>query len=69
MARLDAALVPGGWLAIAHAHFRFEDSPVAAGYEQDRAVEADRPAPLLYGPDDRRIEPAGYRALLWRKRA
>lgn len=66
--RLDAALVPGGWLAIGHAHFRFEDWPGVVGY---RSAEATFPGlgrpELLYGPDNQRIDPPGTVTVLHRK--
>jgi len=68
-AMLDAALEPGGWLALGNAHFRFEDAPRAADYTADPASFGALSAPdLLYGPDDRRIAAPGLVAVLWHKR-
>lgn len=68
LALLDEALEPGGWLAIGHAHFRFSDWPGAANYRADDAAfpRLSQPA-LLYGPDNRRIEPPGPIAVLHQK--
>lgn len=65
---LDAALEPGGWIAVGHAHFRFEDWPGAATYQPDgpQSLGPNRPA-VLYGPDNRRIDPPGTIRVLHRK--
>lgn len=66
--RLDAALEPGGYLAIWHAHFRFADSSLAPRYTADPLRIADAGAQdLLYGPDNRRLDCAPYREILFRK--
>ncbi len=67
---LDACLVPGGWLAIHHSHFRFTDTRLAGRY---RAEPADlpeiSPTEVLYGPDNRRIAGAELLPVLFRKLA
>lgn len=68
LAALDPVLEPGGWLAIGNAHFRFSDWPGAANYRADVAAFPDLSEPtLLYGPDNRRIEPPGPIAVLHQK--
>lgn len=68
LARLDAVLVPGGWLALYHAHFRLADLALAANYAQSDFRFSDQPAQCLaYGPDNRRIEEPGEDAVLFRK--
>lgn len=68
VAMLDAALEPGGWLAIGHAHFRFADCPAAARYAADPQDFSDLSEPaLLYGPDDQRLAPPGTIAVLHQK--
>lgn len=68
IARLDAALVPGGWLAIANAHFRFCDMAEATAYEEDDfQLFGHPPQALLYGPDDRRLCAEPYEPVLFRK--
>ncbi len=53
---LDACLVPGGWLAIHHSHFRFADTWAAAGYDADPLLlPGQQPAEPLYGPDNQRL--------------
>jgi trans-aconitate methyltransferase len=68
IAQLDAALEPGGWLAIGHAHFRFADWFDAVRYQADEATfpVLSEPA-LLYGHDNRRIEQPEPIAVLQRK--
>ncbi len=68
IARLDAVLRPGGWLAIYNAHFRFADMPVAGHYRAEPFRMTDHaPQTLLYGPDNRRIDGTEYDAVLFRK--
>jgi trans-aconitate methyltransferase len=68
VAMLDAALEPGGWLAIGHAHFRFADWPGAARYAADPQDFSGLSEPaLLYGRDDLRLDPPGPIAVLHRK--
>ena len=50
MAGLARCLKPGGYLAIRHANFRFEDTQAARGFKP--LMSAKRQSPL-YGPDDR----------------
>ena len=70
VAALDACLVPGGWLAIHHSHFRFTDTFLACRY---RAEPADlpeiTPTEVLYGPDNRRLAGAELLPVLFRKLA
>lgn len=66
LARLDAVLVPGGWLALGHAHFRFADTALAARYQPDDAVAMQTPH-VLYGPDDRRLGETVAQPVLFRK--
>jgi len=66
LARLDAVLEPGGWLALVHAHFRLVDIALAARYEADDAV-AMPAATVLYGPDDRRLAEPTPQPVLFRK--
>lgn len=69
IAALDRMLEPGGWLAIGNAHFRFVDTPAAAGYEAEPLHTTDAPPQtLLYGPDDRRLNGVDEPDLLFRKR-
>lgn len=69
IAMLDTALKPGGWLALWYAHFRFADTPTAAGYEPDPFRMSDRgPLDLLWGPDDRRLHGVTEVSPLFRKR-
>lgn len=66
--QLDAVLEPGGWLAIGHAHFRFADWPGAVRYQADAGTFPALSDPaLLYGHDNRRIEPPEPIAVLHRK--
>ena len=68
IARLDAVLEPGGWLALYNAHFRFSDMEVAAHYTTDPLRMAGQPPQnLLYGPDNRRLDGVEYDAALFRK--
>ena len=69
IARLDAVLEPGGWLALWNAHFRFIDTPVADGYLIDpfRMSQRADHGPL-YGPDDSKIAEPGQGDALFRKR-
>jgi hypothetical protein len=68
VAELDRHLVPGGWLTIWNAQFRFCDTPVAERYEA-RTLRFTRAEPmtLLYGPDDKRIE-GSYSEAMFLKR-
>lgn len=69
VAQLDAALEPGGWLAVFNAHFRMADTPTAAAYEVDSFRMADHAAPdVIWGADNRRIHGASYGEVLFRKR-
>lgn len=54
---LDRHLVPGGWLAIWNAHFRFCDLQIAERYEA-RTLRFSRAEPmtLLYDKDNNRID-------------
>jgi hypothetical protein len=68
IARLDAVLAPGGWLAIGNAHFRFCDMPEAQSYTDDPfRLSGHPPQELLYGPDDLRIDGL-FEPVLFRKR-
>jgi len=67
VAMLDACLEAGGWLAIANAHFRFADLPLAPRYNPAATRIATAPQTLLYGPDDRRIEGTSYDDVLFAK--
>jgi len=68
VAALDRVLVPGGWLAIYNAHFRFTDTATAAGYDPDLLRMTDHPPQdLLYGPDDRLLDGANEACVLFRK--
>lgn len=68
IADLDLRLRPGGTLALWNAHYRFCDTPTAAGYVA-ASLPASRAEPmvLFYGPDDRRIDGATYDEILFRK--
>lgn len=70
VAALDASLVPGGWLALHHSHFRFTDTSLAGHY---RAEPADlpeiEPSEVLYGPDNRRVAGAELLPVLFCKLA
>lgn len=69
VALLDAALEPGGWLAVFNAHFRMADTPTAAAYEADPFRMTDHAAPdVIWGADNRRINHAPYGDVLFRKR-
>ena len=68
VAMLDACLEPGGWLAIWNAHFRFADTPEAAGYDADSLRLTGTSQDLLYGPDDRRLDGESYAEVLFGKR-
>lgn len=69
LAMLDAALEPGGLIAIWHAHFRLADTQLAARYE---AVAVDTTClgiqDLLYGRDDCRMNGVTETRALFRKR-
>lgn len=68
IARLDQHIVPGGSLALYHAHFRFRDTATAAGYSIDPLRMSDYPPQtLLYGPDDRLLVGMAEPAVLFRK--
>jgi len=68
LARLDAALRPGGLLAIGNAHFRLADTRLSASYEAILRLRDDPPPQnILYGRDDRLIEGACEDAVLFRK--
>lgn len=68
VAMLDAAVVPGGWLAIFNAHFRFADTEAATRYETDPFRMTDHAAPeVIWGPDNRRIHGQPYGEVLFRK--
>jgi Methyltransferase domain len=67
-AMLDSSLEPGGWLAICHAHFRFDDTAAARGYADDEFRMTDETAGgLLYGPDDGRLDDTAWDKVLFRK--
>lgn len=69
IAMLDAVLEPGGWLALWYGHFRFGDTPTAAGYDADPLRMTDRGSlDLLWGPDDRRLHGVTEATPLFRKR-
>lgn len=66
--RLDAALKPGGWIAIGHAQMRFRDTRLMKTYCAQEDFSAGLPPmDLLYGRDNRRIEGATESAVLFRK--
>ncbi len=68
VAMLDACIEPGGWLAIWHAHFRFDDLPLALHYRDDGLrMDGFAPQSLLYGPDNQRISGIEYCKVLFRK--
>ena len=67
IAMLDAALEPGGWLAIWNAQFRFADTPAAPRYRSEPLAMLTPPQALLYGPDDRRLIGATYAEALFRR--
>ncbi|MDP3905610.1 trans-aconitate 2-methyltransferase [Novosphingobium sp.] len=68
IARLDRHIVPGGWLALYHAHFRFRDTATAARYQADPLRMSDcPPQTLLYGPDDRLLTGMAEPAVLFHK--
>lgn len=68
--RLDAALEPGGWLALGNAHFRLADWHGAARYAADETLFEHLSWPrLLYGADDRRLESGDAVPVLYRKLA
>lgn len=69
IARLDAVLEPGGWLAIGNAHFRFADMGVAAHYNPDPGDYGLPPQELNYGRDNKRIDGEPYRPVLFRKKS
>lgn len=66
IARLDAALEPGGWLAICNAHYRFCDFAASSGYSAD-PLQFGQPQSLLYGPDNKRLADATYADVLFHK--
>lgn len=69
-ALLDACLERGGWLALYNSHFRFTDTPTAAGYASDPLRMTDhRPRDLLYGPDNQRLVGVTDDTVLFRKLA
>ncbi len=68
VAMLEAALAPGGWLAIFNAHFRFADTDTAARYDVDPLRLTDHVAPdVIWGPDNRRLHRQPYGEVLFRK--
>lgn len=68
IAALDACIEPGGWLGIYHAQFRFCDTATFAHYEADPLTMADfDPQPLLYGPDDGRLDGVSEARVLFQK--
>lgn len=70
LAMLDRHLAVGGWLALYNQQFRLADTPLAARYQADPLLMPDDQAlVLLYGPDDRRIDAARERVVLFRKLA
>lgn len=70
VAMLDARLDPGGWLALYNSHFRFADTPTAAGYADDPLrMTGQRPRDLLYGPGDQRLVGVTDDTVLFRKLA
>ncbi len=70
LAMLDRHLAVGGWLALYNQQFRLADTPLAARFQADPLLMPDDQAlVLLYGPDDRRIDAARERVVLFRKLA
>lgn len=70
IAMLDAALQPGGYLAIYNAHFRLQDTAVAERYRPDPLrLHGYAPQTLAYGPDDRRLVGEANPPVLYRKLA
>lgn len=68
LSMLDRALVQGGWLALGNAHFRLEDTDLAARYDPDPRPFGVKPPPdLYYGPDNRRIDGTIEGPVLFRK--
>lgn len=65
--RIDAALVPGGWLALCSMHFAFEDLAIASRYEADPLRLPDLNGEVRYGSNDLMSE-ASPQPVLWRKR-
>lgn len=64
---LDACLCPGGLLVLWGCQFRFEDSPVAAGYRVLVVPgQSAQPGPF-YGPDDRLLPIADSSAFVFVK--
>ncbi|MBD3730318.1 MAG: class I SAM-dependent methyltransferase [Sphingomonadales bacterium] len=68
-ARLDAVLVPGGWLAFANANFCLLDLLPDAGYAPEPERFGVPEAVTLYGPDDMRLSGEVYTPVLFRKPA
>jgi len=64
---LDAALKPGGWLAIWNAQFRFCDTAISGHYKTDPFRMPGERQVLLYGSDDRLIAGAQYGDSLFQK--
>ena len=62
IATLDACLVPGGWLANHHSHFRFADTCLAGRYRAE-------PADLTRNCANRRVAGAELLPILFRKLA
>lgn len=69
IAALDAALMPGGWLAVWHAQFRFADSNAASRYDADPFRMPGPDQDLLWGPDNRRLDGVSEPRVLFRKRS
>ncbi|MCB2080831.1 MAG: methyltransferase domain-containing protein [Novosphingobium sp.] len=67
IAKLDACLEPGGYLAIWHANFRFSDTAAFSRYEADTLLAPQMSQATLYGPDNRRIDDPAPLALIYRK--
>ena len=68
--KLDAVLVPGGWLAVYNQHFRLADTELARRYSVDPfRFGSEHALTLLYGPDNRRIDGAFKTRALYRKLA
>ena len=68
VSELARCLKPGGYLAIWHSHFRFDDMTVALQFETVLANNrGGRTITPFYGPDNRRLVDADYRDAVFQK--
>lgn len=64
---LARSLRPAGLLALRHASFRFADSAAAKDFEAVLGRPASKRAPVLFGPDNRRLGSGREDGLVFRK--